>query len=408
MKSVLVPLFGLLLLSCGGGGGSSDVAPADPAPPIAVNPFGVSESFPQFATEIRQAGAGLARVVLSWRQIEPVKDRYDWTFLDALVDRAQLEGIDILGDFMSTPAWAQRDPTLDMGVGVAAIKDMNEFRQFTQDVAARYRGRLTCFEILNEVTFPMFFRPDPDQPYENWLIAGYEGVRAGNPDAQVAIGGFVNPLDAPVFVDYMLENFSAYYDIVNFHIYATESDVTRACQFIKGRMQAFGVDKPLWITETATKAFDSQSDLQKLAEDVIKRCVRAVGEGVDRVLWWKTHDLPLPSEWSGAGTTTWTTGLGWDYPKDSGQPSQFHPRQAYFTYTLMTSKLSPCSAVAKLGDTQYRFAVGGRRVYVLWGSGGAPAEITGTVTVTDHLGNAQVLDAASIVLDESPIFVEAT
>jgi len=34
------------------------------------------------------------------------------------------------------------------------------------------------------------------------------------------------------------------------------------------------------------------------------------------------------------------------------------------------------------------------------------SEITGTVTVTDHLDNSQTLDASYITLTDSPIFVE--
>jgi len=45
-------------------------------------------------------------------------------------------------------------------------------------------------------------------------------------------------------------------------------------------------------------------------------------------------------------------------------------------------------------------------LYVLWGSGGVSSEISGTVKVTDYLGNEQTRQAEEIVLTESPIFVE--
>jgi hypothetical protein len=52
--------------------------------------------------------------------------------------------------------------------------------------------------------------------------------------------------------------------------------------------------------------------------------------------------------------------------------------------------------------------VEGKPVYVLWGYGPAPAEVTGTVLVTDIMGQSQEIDAAAITLTDSPIFVETS
>ena len=50
--------------------------------------------------------------------------------------------------------------------------------------------------------------------------------------------------------------------------------------------------------------------------------------------------------------------------------------------------------------------VNSKPVYVLWGSGDVPDDITGTVKVTDVKGLETEMDAESIVLTDSPIFVE--
>ena len=367
--------------------------------------FGVTGGLPLFTNEIKEAGAQFQRINIVWSEIEPQRDQYDWARMDDLVQTAEDAGIELLGCFASTPLWAQKNRSCNLRYGVCAINDMDEFKDIARRVADRYKGKITHLEILNEVTLPEFFEQDPTNRYEDWLIAGYEGVKQGNPDAKVLVGGFVNPLDQKDFVDRMLRDYSGYYDIVNFHVYATEDVVTEASRYIAGRMQTFSVIKPIGITETASKA-STEPDLQKMARDVVKRHTRAFGQGIEKVFWWQLVHFPLAAEYAGAGTATWTTGLGWDYPKSSGQTPQFHPRQAFITYKLMTLKLDGFSGVTALTDTHYRFLVNGTYVYVLWGPGTLPPELTGRLKVTDYLGNEEIRLPGEIVLTENPIFVE--
>jgi hypothetical protein len=63
----------------------------------------------------------------------------------------------------------------------------------------------------------------------------------------------------------------------------------------------------------------------------------------------------------------------------------------------------------KISNTQYKFTVKGKSVYVLWsenGNSSIPSEISGVVKVTDYLGHEEVRHVSQIVLNESPVFVE--
>ena len=62
--------------------------------------------------------------------------------------------------------------------------------------------------------------------------------------------------------------------------------------------------------------------------------------------------------------------------------------------------------IEKLAEGQYRFMVEGEAIYVLWGSGEIPEEITGEVLVTDIYGKETRTDSSAISLTGSPIFVE--
>jgi hypothetical protein len=97
--------------------------------------------------------------------------------------------------------------------------------------------------------------------------------------------------------------------------------------------------------------------------------------------------------------------LGWAFKNSQ----TYHRRPAYNAYKIMTSKLAGFTSVEKMTDTQYKFIVNEKSVYVLWcdsESCSLPSEIIGTVKLTDYLGNEEIKNANQITLGESPVFVE--
>lgn len=373
-----------------------------------VNNFGMGGAIEDFADEAIESGAEITREWIHWGQIEPQNDNYNWTIMDTKVRNANNAGIEILGYFVFMPNWAKTNP--DCTSDICTINDMDEFGEFAKDVAQRYdgnhgHGQMRYIGILNEVTQPGFFEKDNRNSYTEWLTTGSEAVRQGNPNVEVLVGAFVNPLHAEGFVKNMLQNYNEYYDIVNFHVYETEDQNTIATQELKKWMIEYSMDKPMWITETATVFRSDEPDaLNKGAQGVIRRYVRSFGEGVEKVFWFTFVGGPQPADGEDVPSDK-IVGLGWSHKGEK----LFHPRPAYYTYQTMTSKLSGFSSVTKISDTQYKFIVNGKEVYVLWCESRAcslPSAITGTVTVTDYLGGVETKDVLQIVLNESPIFVE--
>jgi hypothetical protein len=83
-----------------------------------------------------------------------------------------------------------------------------------------------------------------------------------------------------------------------------------------------------------------------------------------------------------------------------------YQRQAtYRAYATMVQKLDYFTTAEKLGEGKYRFTVGDKTVYVLWGQGSLPMEITGRVTVTDIYGKMEVKEAEEIIFGDSPVYV---
>jgi len=83
-------------------------------------------------------------------------------------------------------------------------------------------------------------------------------------------------------------------------------------------------------------------------------------------------------------------------------------RPAYYGLKTFIEKLDKFTSAEKLAEGRYRFMVEGKAIYVLWGSGEIPEEITGEVVVTDIYGKETRIDSSAINLTESPIFVEGS
>lgn len=379
--------------------------------------FGVQGAISKFADGMKEAGIEITREWIEWDIIEPNNNQYNWDPMDEKVRKANEAGIEILGYFNFTPSWAQQDPNCD--IAICPIKDFSEFREFAKKVAERYDGKhehgeMKYIGILNEVTISDFFDFENDD-YGTWLINGYEGLKEGNPNVIVLIGAFLDPntlkpdSTTHQLIDDMVANYNQYYDIINFHSYSESNEgIIDTTQYIKERMDFYGVDKPLWITETATLTLIEKPDWQHIvAKGIIKRYTMAFGEDVERVFWFSFVGSPTAEEHSD-GLESKTIALGWALKDEQ----TYHPRPAYNTYKLMTSKLAGFNSVDKISDSdgQYKFTFSNKNhVYVLWrdnGSSPLPPEIAGTVIVTDYLGNEEIEKADDITLTENPIFVE--
>lgn len=394
--------------------------------------FGMGGGMPLFADQLDATGAEIVRVWIRWSVIEPSNDRYDWTEMDQIVSKANERDIDVLGFFYDQPSWSRVPGDANCNnllktryPDPCAITDWAHYENFARDVADRYdgnhgHGTLQYIGIWNEVQG--FARMTADD-YKSWLERGYRAVKEGNPNVIVALGSSLAPLDfatAGDFLDVMLRDESQYFDIMDFHIYQTDDNaVGQTIADVKSRMDRYNVEKPMWITETAKFIVDVPCNnlawQQDEAQSVIRRYAQALGNGVEAVFWYQFAERVTSEEdpigiACGQPSNFALGGLNWLYPKGGSQSiTELHPRPAATTFRTMTSKLRGYSVVEKITNTQYKFTVNGRSVYVLWcdsGSCALPSGISGQVTVTDYHGTATTQNVSSIRLTASPVFVE--
>lgn len=106
-------------------------------------------------------------VGVSWRDLQPTPGAIRWAKLDAVVANAQASGAtDITYVLGSTPGWAAsrsaRGEIYGRGSASHPKKD-DYYLSFAGQVAQRYQGRITSYQVWNEADLPDFYNGSPDR-----------------------------------------------------------------------------------------------------------------------------------------------------------------------------------------------------------------------------------------------------
>jgi hypothetical protein len=115
--------------------------------PVPVAYFGLNVESPD-ASEMRPPAPAwrLWDAGVGWRAVEPQKGQWDFSRLDAFVNRASQSGAQILYVFGMTPQWAAANPN-DPGnynaPGMASPpQEMADWENYVRTLAQRYKGRI--------------------------------------------------------------------------------------------------------------------------------------------------------------------------------------------------------------------------------------------------------------------------
>jgi hypothetical protein len=208
------------------------------------------------------------------------------------------------------------------------------------------------------------------------LAAVYPAVKAANPQAQVVFGGIA--YDAflehggwfvRTFLDEVLQaGGGAHFDYMNFHYYPAFAGswttgkgpgLKEKVAAVRARLAAYGLDKPILITETGWASVGhSTDDLQ--SRYVVELFTQSLAADVAATFWWTLVDLH---------GTTWNTGLVTDTDPPVKKP-------AFAVYQRMVEELAqaqfaptlPSPATDHPDVEVYTFRAGatGQLLYIAW------------------------------------------
>jgi YVTN family beta-propeller protein/VCBS repeat-containing protein len=216
--------------------------------------------------KLQSLGVTDIRVLVPWAAVEPVQGWTDWSAVDRVINSAAARNIKVLGILNSAPTWAAVPNTFPLA-GMPA--DNAQFAAFAGLAAARYKGKVTAWEVWNEPNAIMFWQPGPNAAqYTALLKPTYLAIKAADPDAVVVAASVGATLDwggltvNPVrFVSEMYDAGAAgYFDALSFHPYQYTTPFTQGGIYYESpltqvnRIYALMVpngdgNKKIWATE---------------------------------------------------------------------------------------------------------------------------------------------------------------
>lgn len=207
-------------------------AVATPTRPVAeISPvFGMSPHFSRYRDFLplsRLVGFRGIRVhYIDWAKLEKEKGVWNWKALDEFMKLAREYGYseaDITLNLMGTPRWASTRPEATwiniciQEYKTVIPKQMEDWKNFIRMVMRRYPG-VKKYELWNEphlIGYSCFWS-DSVENFVALLKAGYETVKAENPEAIVHLGG-IGMRYLPFYRELLKLGGDRYYDVLPMH-----------------------------------------------------------------------------------------------------------------------------------------------------------------------------------------------
>ena len=194
---------------------------------------------------------------VSWSRLQPQADKWDFSRLDRYVAMARLTKVDLLLPLGLTPSWASARPNevshYDKG-NAAEPRDMELWRQYVRMVAERYKGRITKFEIWNEVNDAKFYSGSPEVLTQLTCEANkiLKEIDPGNMLAGPSVTEVGRHLKW--HEDFLRLGGGKCVDAMTHHFYAPNEEpegMIKKIRAVRDTLDKFGAGAlPLWNTET--------------------------------------------------------------------------------------------------------------------------------------------------------------
>jgi hypothetical protein len=405
--------------------------PAPTPPPVLVIPSATLNSHFGFCDasfdyqELSDLGIRWDRATsdkpFSWYLIEKEKGKFDWSGVDKYVQESQKYSFSILATIWPFTAWDQANwgPSTSttryanisqLGNSRRKPYSMDAYMNFVSALVERYDG--DCKNDMPGLKYPIKYweaSNEPDmisfdgtpQDYLEVLEATYKAVKRADSEAKVvqaAVGQLERSFTRPI-----LEKGAEYFDIANVH--SISNSVYLWVPEYKELLSSYGINKPLWVTESEYRIGQSilspSSDLtvEEQGQFLAKGYVTAFAYGADKILYnWFRAPSTVNERWSPTVTA--------QFQRAALIDEKGVERPAYHALVTMMKKLELFTAAKKLSEGRFQFTVGGKTVYVMWGSGALPAEVAGELTVTDIYGTETKINSSALNLTHNLVFVE--
>lgn len=242
---------------------------------------------------------------VTWRDINPSPDVFNFTRLDSIVKKAKSEGIKSFSIVLGmTPQWAARNPNQGyyapwIGPGCNSLpSDFKKWDRYVDVMSKRYKGVIKYYQIWNEPQLKHFLYPYGDRDdLAEMTRRAYIIIKRNDPFARV-IAAPILPRPSSGGMKrgskflYSLKRKNWPCDIYSCHVYPEIDKGPERfevlTQRVKNQLEYMNAPtKPLWITEANYNLFGGPLSTKKKVRSYISKtdsmCERL---NVGRIYWY--------------------------------------------------------------------------------------------------------------------------
>ncbi len=389
---------GLLLTACGG---RTDPPPQTLRPEVKFfmgNTFGLHVQYPVLDWPAQPVGYWrLWDTNVNWANVEPAPGVFNFALLDLCVDLAQRHGTQIIYVLGNTPTWAAQDPT-QVGNeatpgGVSPPAHMQDWQNFVEAIATRYKGRIQAYEVWNEANLSEYWTGSMDQMLQLNKVA-YQAIKRIDPNATVLAPSVVEHRGLSWAKQY-LSNGAAYTDAIPFHLYDPDSPEQAVAFYQQVLSLAQSYNKPVWDTEVGYGPWGDPTSDQAVSF-VARTLILQSAVGITHIVWYA---------WDNRGPWVHLYMVGPDFSTPTPAGIAFGQAVRWLRNSSIT-----CSSQID-GSWQCPLVTAtGKQTYIVWNP------ITPTVLdvpaswhvkhIQDLAGNISPIVADRVLLDAKPVVLQ--
>ena len=337
---------------------------------------------------------------VTWKDLEPQKGVWDFSRLDSFVAQAQAHKVDVILTLALTPQWASQRPNEPSSYtpGTAAPPvDINDWINYVQTVAARYKGRIAYYEMWNEVNVPGTWTGTAAD-IVRLQQAAYTTLKSVDPGAQLISANLTASNGLALMKQLLNLGYANSADIIGYHFYVTPSQpeaIATLYSQVSSLLGQHGVNKPIWNTETSWMAPSTFATEDDAAAATVRALLVGRSSGMERFLWyeWDNHCC----------ITLFMT------EADNATPTRAALAYANLQRWLVGNVLSPCRTD---GDSTWSCDLlfsDGRHGLIFWNPNGNIAvnrELSWTPTaVEDMYGNSSPASSGRLSVGPDPVML---
>ena len=188
---------------------------------------------------VAASGVHYVRLQSGWQRTETEKGKYDFAWLDDIVDQLISRGMEpwidlCYGNELYTPMAKEYFGAVGCAP-IATEEEREGWLRYVKAVVTRYRGKVKWYEIWNEPDGQWCWKTgvSPEE-YGDFALATARAIHEADPEAK-AVAGVLCYVNLPYFKRMLDRGVAAEADAVSFHRYnANELDALNEMQALRG------------------------------------------------------------------------------------------------------------------------------------------------------------------------------